>query len=84
MFEQTGLLLRGVCEFCFYDLLERLLRVWYYLAQGIVRSFCKQSRADSSYSFSVKGTFGRVGAITELLYTRFMLLLSGWDDKFFK
>ena len=31
----------------------------YYLAQGIVRSFCKQSRADSSYSFSVKGTFGR-------------------------
>ena len=27
MFEQTGLLLRGVCEFCFNDLLERLLRV---------------------------------------------------------
>ena len=34
MFEQTGLLLRGVCEFCFYDLLERLLRVCTILQKG--------------------------------------------------
>ena len=34
MFEQTGLLLCGVCEFCFYDLLERLLRVCTILHKG--------------------------------------------------
>lgn len=34
MFEQTGFLLCGVREFCFYDLLERLLRVCAILHKG--------------------------------------------------
>lgn len=83
MFEQTGLLLRGVCEFCFYDLLERLLRICTILHKGSFVLFVS-NHVPIQVFFFCKRNFWQVGAITELLYTRFMLLLSGWDDKFFK